>query len=86
MSVRRAVTALLLAGAVCAPAAHANYPYTCDDVDCFAEWCAENAADCADGSPRWFHCDDNGCYGGSGDITRYVAYCTLIAGPRACLP
>ena len=87
MSITRFAAGLAVAGvALLAPGAQATFPIsTCDSVRCFAEWCANNTSDCVDGEPFWYYCDDRGCFGGRGDITRYVAYCTVIAGPVACI-
>lgn len=87
MSFTRLALGLAVASAALfAPSAQASFPYTCDTVRCFAEWCANNAGDCTDGDPRWYHCrPGQGCIGGQGDVTRYVAYCTVIAGPVACV-
>jgi hypothetical protein len=83
---RRAAAALAVAGlAAFAPAASADYPYTCDNVDCFVVWCVDNLGDCRDGSPWWAFCGDTWCVQGQGDITRYVAYCTLENSPVWCV-
>jgi hypothetical protein len=69
-----------------APAAHATFDLSpCDTVQCFATWCANNAVDCVDTNPHWVYCDDRGCLGANGDITRYVAYCVYINVPTECL-
>ena len=87
MSLRRTFAALAIAGvAAFAPsAAHADYPYTCDNVDCFALWCVDHLGDCRDGSPFWAFCTDTWCVAGQGDITRYVAYCTIENSPIWCV-
>jgi hypothetical protein len=86
MSFRRAAAALAIAAlGAFAPAAHADYTYSCDNVDCFATWCVDHLGDCRDGSPRWAYCRDAACVAGSGDITEYVAYCTLANSPVWCV-
>ena len=87
MSVRRVLATLVLAGAAFAPAAHADYPYTCDDVDCFAVWCVDHLGDCRDASPSWGFCYSNPslCVAGSNDITYYAVYCTLVQSPVWCV-
>jgi hypothetical protein len=79
--------AVAAAAAFAPGAAQASFPIsTCDTVQCFAAWCANNARDCTDGEPLWYHCEPSrGCFGGSGDITRYVAYCAVINPPTTCL-
>jgi hypothetical protein len=87
MSISRITAALAIAGvAAFAPSAAASFPFACDTVQCFAEWCVNNAGDCTDDQPHWFSCrPGQGCIGGSGDITRYVAYCTFANSPEQCL-
>jgi hypothetical protein len=84
----RKLTGLAIAAAILtsAPAAHADFPYDCDSIACFATWCADHAGDCRDGSPVWLYCDPEGtCYHPcAGDIGCYVFYCT-ITGPANCL-
>ncbi|HVF05133.1 MAG TPA: hypothetical protein VNA20_09850 [Frankiaceae bacterium] len=86
MVVRRALVALALAGAAIAPSAHADYPYTCDNVDCFVVWCVDHFGDCRDGSPFWIYCPSSTvCFIGQGDISRYVVYCTIQNSPVWCV-
>lgn len=88
MIASRLVAALAVAGsAMLAPSAHAYFDTTqCDTVQCFATWCANNARDCTDGEPLWYYCQPSrGCFGGSGDITRYAVYCLVANPPTECL-
>lgn len=86
MSLRHVIAGLAVVGAAFTPsAARADYPYTCDDVHCFAVWCVDHLGDCRDSSPGWSICGDAWCVQGQGDITRYVAYCTLQNSPVWCV-
>lgn len=86
MILRRAAAALAVAAmSAFAPAAHADYTYTCDTVDCFTLWCVDHLGDCRDTSPNWTYCDDSFCVAGSGDILLYVTYCTVMHSPVTCV-
>jgi hypothetical protein len=87
MSVSRIAAGLALAGMTTfAPSASANFPYTCDTIQCFVSWCVSNSRDCTDSSPFWAYCPSSTfCIAGSGDITRYVAYCTIQYSVVTCI-
>ncbi|HEU0133147.1 MAG TPA: hypothetical protein VFQ85_19385 [Mycobacteriales bacterium] len=86
MSFRRAAAALAIAAlGAFAPAAHADYPYTCDNVDCFALWCVDHLGDCRDSSPSSGFCYDRTCFAARGDVADYAMYCTLDNSPVWCV-
>ena len=88
MSIRAKLTSLAIATGILAgaPAAYADFPYTCDSAVCFATWCADHLGDCRDDSPTGIYCDpEGGCWGCQGDIACYVLYCTVVNSPVRCL-
>ena len=90
MSLKAKLTGLAIAAGILAgaPAAYADFPYTCDSAACFATWCAGNLRDCTDlNSPQWVYCDGDVCWADPFDAASIAdALSKAIARPRFEVP